>query len=105
MEGKSVRIEGGKPAKRKAAKFRAGSLKTALRLVWQAAPGLTIIGIVLALVQSIPFTLTLWLNKLILDAVVAGLRGADRAAELHHALVLIALTGATVLLGNLLSEA
>jgi ATP-binding cassette subfamily B protein len=81
------------------------SIKTALRLVWQAAPGLTIAGIILALVQSVPFTLTLYLNKLVLDAVVFGLRSADRQAALHHALVLIAQTGAVVLFGNLLSEA
>jgi ATP-binding cassette, subfamily B, bacterial len=89
----------------RAKKLTASSLKTALRLVWQAAPGLTIVGIVLALVQSVPFTLTLYLNKLVLDAVVTGLRSHDRTAALHHALQLIALTGGTVLLGNLLSEA
>jgi ATP-binding cassette subfamily B protein len=85
-------------------KFKVSSLKTAVRLVWQAAPGLTVVGIVLALVQSIPFTLTLYLNKLILDAVVAGIRSPDHAAALHRAMMLIVATGVTVLAGNLLSE-
>jgi ATP-binding cassette subfamily B protein len=81
------------------------SLKTALRLVWQAAPGLTLGSVVLTLVQSVPFMLTLYLNKLVLDAVVVGLRSADHHAALHRVLVLIALAGATILLDNLLSEA
>ncbi len=88
---------------RKAPKL--ANLKMALRLVWQSSPGLTLTSVALALVQSVPFTLTLYLNKLILDAVVAGLRHADKAAALQHAVWLIALTAGVTLAENLLSEA
>ncbi len=84
--------------------LKLASLKTALRLVWQGAPRLTAASIVLTLVQSLPFTLTLYLNKLIIDAIVNGLRTPDKAAALRHTLTLIAVTGGVMLLDNLLSE-
>src|SRR5678815_1407572 len=84
---------------------RLASLRTALRLVWQGAPRLFVASVVLTLVQSLPATLTLYLNKLIIDAVVVGLQQADKAAATQHALLLIGLTGGMMLLDNLLSQA
>jgi ATP-binding cassette, subfamily B, bacterial len=84
---------------------RLASLRTALRLVWQGAPRLFIASVVLTLVQSLPATLTIYLNKLIIDAVVAGIQQADKAAATQHVLSLIALTGGIILLDNILSQA
>jgi ATP-binding cassette subfamily B protein len=79
-------------------------LKTALRLVWQGAPRLTAVSIALTILQSLPSTLTLYLNKLIIDAVVTGVRSADKIAAGRHVLLLIAATGVAMLLSDLLSE-
>jgi ATP-binding cassette subfamily B protein len=79
-------------------------LKTALKLVWKGSPKLTLASIALTIVQSLPATLTLYLNKLIIDAVVAGIRSADRVASGKHLLTLLLATGGTMLIGDLLSE-
>src|ERR1051326_5313815 len=100
-----VRLPEARMAEAKARKpFRVASLKTALRLVWQSAPRLTVASILLTLVQSLPSTLTIYLNKLIIDAVVAGMRSADKIASGQQVLLLIAITGGVMLLDNLLSE-
>jgi ATP-binding cassette subfamily B protein len=84
---------------------RWASLRTALRLVWQGAPRLFLASVGLTLVQSLPATLTIYLNKLIIDAVVEGTQQADKAAAAQQVLWLIALTGGVMLLDNLLSQA
>lgn len=80
------------------------SLRTALRLVWEGAPRLTLLSIGLSLVQSLPATLTIYLNKLIIDGVVSGTRSADKFTAGRHVLLLIVFTGSMMLLDNFLSE-
>ncbi len=80
--------------------------------MWQAAPGWTVLNVVLAVVQGILPLLAVYLMKLIVDAVTAGISDPDHAAAFRTAAVYIALAAlvglATALLrslGTLVSEA
>jgi len=53
-------------------------LGRALRLVWQAGPGWTIASLVLLVVQGLLPLLSLYLLKLTVDGVTAGLTAADK---------------------------
>lgn len=86
-------------------KFQLSGLRTALKLVWQGAPRLTALSIFLTIAQSLPATLTLYLNKLIVDGVVFAAGAADKMAAGRDVLFLVLATGALTLLSDLLSEA
>jgi len=76
-------------------------LRRALRLVWEAAPGWTVAHVCLLLLQGVLPLLSLYLMKLLVDAVAAGLSAAERATAFQHVLLLIAFAGAVVLLSAL----
>jgi len=78
-------------------------LGRALRLVWQAGPGWTIASLVLLVVQGLLPLLSLYLLKLTVDAVTAGLTAADKGVAFGQVGELIALTAAVSLLGVVLS--
>ena len=59
--------------------------------MWQAAPGWTVLNVVLAVVQGILPLLAVYLMKLIVDAVTAGISDPDHAAAFRTAAVYIAL--------------
>lgn len=84
--------------------FKLNSLRTALWLVWKGSPRLFILSVVLTLLQAVPSTLTIYLNKLIIDSVVSGVQTGGEAA-IRVTLGLIALTGGMMLLDNILSQA
>ncbi|BAY16330.1 ABC transporter, ATP-binding/permease protein [Nostoc sp. HK-01] len=76
-------------------------LLPALRLVWQSSPGWTIARVVLLTIQGILPVISIYLSKLIIDAVAANLSLADKAAAFRNVLVLIAIAGGVTLLTTL----
>ena len=71
-------------------------LAEAVRLVWHAAPGWTALNAVLAVLQGIVPLITVYLMKLIVDAVTQGASEQDHAAAFRTAafyIVLAALVG------------
>jgi ATP-binding cassette subfamily B protein len=82
---------------------RALYLRRALHLVWQSTPGWTIASIVLLVLQGILPLLSLYLIKLIVDAVSTGLTTTDKASALGQVIGLIVLAGAIALAGDLCS--
>ncbi|AFY99919.1 ABC transporter ATP-binding protein [Calothrix sp. PCC 6303] len=68
-------------------------LLPALRLVWQAAPGWTIVYIVLIIVQGTLPLLLLYLTKLVIDTVVNSLTIADKVSSGKQLIILLLLTG------------
>jgi ATP-binding cassette subfamily B protein len=73
----------------------------ALRLVWAAAPGWTVASVPLLVLQGLLPLVTLYLLKLMVDAVVAGASLADREQAFREVAVYIALAGAAFLVGGL----
>ena len=70
---------------------RALQLGRALRFVWQSAKGSTIANGVLIVVQGVLPLLPLYLMKLMVDAVTAGLAAPDKGAAFRHVLLLVGL--------------
>ena len=68
-------------------------LERALRLVWQSAPGWTAANFGLILIQGLLPLVSLYLMKLIVDAVTAGLLSPDKTDSLRKVTILILLAG------------
>jgi len=83
---------------------RALHLRRALDLVWQSAPGWTLASIVLLVLQGILPLVSLYLTKLMVDAVSTGLTTSDKAAALGQVMMLVVLAGVVALAGNLCSS-
>ncbi len=92
-------IKNDESAGRKA--FRALRLGRAVALVWRSGRGWAASGIVLIFVQGLLPLLTLYLMKLVVDAVSAGQNAADKEAAFGGAALYIALMGGVALLGAL----
>jgi len=70
----------------------------ALKLVWQAGPGRAILSTVLIIIQSVLPVITLYLIKLIVDAVTFSISAPDQTAAFKQVIVLIGLTAGIALL-------
>jgi len=81
---------------------RALRLGRALRFVWQSAKGWTILNGILVVVQGVLPLLPLYLTKLMVDAVTAGVSAPDKGAALRHMLLLVGLMGAATLFTSLI---
>ena len=81
---------------------RALKLGRALRFVWQGAKGWTIANGVLVVVQGVLPLLQLYLMKLMVDAVSAGVAAPDKGVALRHVLLLVGFMGAVTLLASLI---
>ncbi|MGA9349079.1 MAG: hypothetical protein WBW48_09780, partial [Anaerolineae bacterium] len=81
---------------------RALQLKRAVRLVWQSAPGWTMASLALLVVQGPLPLLSLYLMKLVVDTVSAGLAAPDKGVAFGRVALLVGLTGAVSLVGALL---
>jgi ATP-binding cassette subfamily B protein len=81
---------------------RALQLGRALRFVWQSAKGWTIVNGVLVVVQGVLTLLPLYLTKLMVDAVTAGVVAPYKGAAFRHVLLLVGLMGATILFTSLI---
>ncbi len=79
-------------------------LDRAFRFVWQAAPGWTIAGMALVTIQGALPLLTLYLMKLIVDAVTASLSAPDKTAAFPHILLLISFAAGAALLNALFQQ-
>jgi ATP-binding cassette subfamily B protein len=77
----------------------------ALSLLWKATPGWTLVSTLLLLLQAALPLLQLYLMKLTVDAVTAGIITSDKAAATGHVALLIAFMGASVLAASILSAA
>jgi ATP-binding cassette subfamily B protein len=72
-------------------------LRRAVGLVWESARGWTVAGAVLMLLQGLLPLLALYLTKLTVEAVTAGIRSPDKEGALTRVLLWIALTGLVAL--------
>ncbi len=78
-------------------------LDRAVRFVWQAGPGWTIASLALVFIQGALPLLTLYLMKLIVDAVTFALGAPDRLVAFRHVALLILIAAAVAFL-NLLFQ-
>src|SRR5215470_14600828 len=62
-----------------------------LKFVWESGPGLTCATVVVTVVQSILPLLSLYLTKLLFDAVAVGMTTTDKNAIFRHVTFLILL--------------
>src|SRR5215471_10637286 len=88
------------------------SLRRAISLVWQCSPGWTSINIGILCFQAVLPLASLYLMKLVIDAVAAAASGAQTAAPFSRIVTLIvlaaivaALTGLCRTLGSLVGDA
>ena len=75
----------------------------ALRFAWESAPGLTLANAALAAVQGLSPLLALYVMKLIVDTVAAGLGAAEPAALVPRLTLLVAAAGAIALVERALA--
>ena len=68
-----------------------------MRLVWQSAPGWTVANFGLILIQGLLPLVSLYLMKLIVDAVTAGLLAPEKTASLRKVILLILVAAAVAL--------
>src|SRR5438046_3125332 len=79
-------------------------LLPALRLVWQSSPGWTIARIVLLVIQGILPVISIYLTKLIIDAVVANLNVADKTVAFRNVILWVILAGVVTLVSSICSS-
>jgi ATP-binding cassette subfamily B protein len=72
-----------------------------LRFVWQAGPGWTIASLALVVIQGALPLLTLYLMKLIVDAVTFSLGAPDKVAAFRHVALLISFAAGAAILNAL----
>jgi ATP-binding cassette subfamily B protein len=81
---------------------RVFQIRRALRFVWQSAKGWTVANGVLIAVQGVLPLLPLYLMKLLVDAVTAGIASPDKGVALRRVLWLVGWMGAVTLLAFLI---
>jgi ATP-binding cassette subfamily B protein len=81
--------------------LRALQLGRALRFVWKSAKGWTVASGVLLVAQGVLPLLPLYLMKLIVDAVAAGLASPDKGVAFRQVMLLVVLMGAATLVASL----
>ncbi len=79
-------------------------LKRALNLVWQSAPSWTLVSAALIIVKGALPLVTLYLMKLIVDAVTAGITAADKGEAFKHIALLVGIAGGVTLLSSLFNS-
>lgn len=72
-----------------------------LHLVWKSGPRWTLANVALQIVQGLLPLVSLYLMKLLIDAVTASLTTADKAVALRQVIILIGLSGVVALVGVL----
>ena len=73
-------------------------LRRPLALVWESAPAWTVAGLILMVFQALLPLAVLYLLKLTIDAITAGIVAPDKMAALREVMLLVALTGLASLL-------
>jgi len=79
-------------------------LDRAVRFVWHAAPGWTVASMALVTIQGALPLLTLYLMKLIVDAVTVSLSAPDKMEAFSHILLLISFAAGAALLNALFQQ-
>lgn len=79
-------------------------LGKALRLIWSSTPGWTAASVAFVIIQGVLPLLTLYLMKLIVDAVAAGITAPEPAEAFRHVALLIAVAGGVTLLNALINS-
>jgi len=79
-------------------------LDRAVRFVWQAAPGWTVASMALVVIQGALPLLTLYLMKLIVDAVTFALGAPDKIAAFRHVALLIGFAAGVAILNSLFQQ-
>lgn len=79
-------------------------LDRAVRFVWQAAPGWTVASMALVFIQGALPLLTLYLMKLIVDAVTFALGAPDKIAAFRHVALLIGFAAGVAILNSLFQQ-
>ncbi len=79
-------------------------LGLALKLVWQSSPVWTITRLAVLIAQSTLPLLSLYLMKVIIDAVTTGIAAPDKGTTFKQIALLIGLTGIVALANNLCSS-
>jgi len=69
----------------------------AFQIVWRSGPGLTVANVILTFIQSLLPLINLYLIKLVIDGVSAGLTAPDRVAAFQGVTLLIIISGCVVL--------
>jgi ATP-binding cassette subfamily B protein len=77
----------------------------ALNLLWKAAPGWALLSTLLLLLQAVLPLFQLYLMKLTVDAVTAGITAPGKEAAFGHIALLVSLMGGTVLAAAVLASA
>jgi ATP-binding cassette, subfamily B, bacterial len=80
---------------------KASRFLPALRLVWQSSPGWTIARIVILIILGILPLISIYLAKLIVDAVTMGLMATDKTATFSEILKLLLLAGVVTVINGL----
>jgi len=75
-------------------------LRRAVRLVWESGPGWTIASLALIVIQGVLPLVTVYLMKLVVDAVATGLTAPDKAAAFRYVAFLIVITALVQLLAG-----
>src|SRR4029078_8936636 len=78
------------------------NVEWALRFVWQSGRALTIVNVVLTILQSLLPLLVLYLTKLVIDTVAAGITAQNRPQLFRQLFFIIAATSVVVLLDRVL---
>ncbi|NQT11848.1 MAG: ABC transporter ATP-binding protein, partial [Planctomycetes bacterium] len=73
----------------------------AVALVWQSAPGWTVAGVLLLVLQGAFPLLSLYLMKLVVDAVAAGMAAPDKAVACGQVVLFVGLAGLVALVSRL----
>ncbi|GAB4536603.1 MAG: ABC transporter ATP-binding protein [Thermodesulfovibrionia bacterium] len=73
-------------------------LKRTFHLVWQSAPRWTIASIILVIIQGVLPLITLYLMKLVIDAIASGITNPDKLEAFKDVAILVAITGVVGLL-------
>lgn len=77
-------------------------LGRAVRFVWQSARGWTILNGALTVIQGVLPLLPLYLMKLLVDAVTAGVSAPDKWVAIRHVLLLVLFLGVATLLAAMI---
>jgi ATP-binding cassette subfamily B protein len=73
----------------------------ALRLVWQSSPFWTIARVMLSMAQGIIPLLSLYVMKLVVDAISTGVNASNKGEAFSQVAILIGLGGGLALVGNM----
>jgi ATP-binding cassette, subfamily B, bacterial len=79
-------------------------LASALRFVWQSGPRLSLVNLSTVIVQGTLPLLGIYLMKLVIDAITAGIAASDKGAAFRHVLLLMGIGLLLIIAGILFNS-